>query len=217
MKYILKESPPPEFEQWKKSFEAASGQPPTYSDFKGQVKKRFKQSLLIEQGYICCYCMARIHDYDSHIEHFVPRAESRRDPHSVIAQDVQLNYKNLFLSCEGEYDDGQWDGKHCGQAKKDEGSAMLISPSDSESSSVFEYDMQGNIRGITAPAMTTVRVLNLQDPALIRHRRTAIFRSGILDGDEDLDELVEMYQSKDEDGAYAPFCESILYVLKKLA
>ena len=71
------------------------------------------QALLKEQGYICCYCMQRIYGEDSHIEHFVPRDIKNTDPHSMRASDVELNYGNLFESCNGEH----WDWSHCGRFK----------------------------------------------------------------------------------------------------
>lgn len=212
MKWIQKHSSPPDFEQWKADFQAAHGRRPTYDDLKGTPKKNLKSVLIAEQGHICCYCMARISADTSHIEHFVPRAESRRDPHSVMAADNQLGYENLFVSCEGEEKDGQWDGRHCGRIKDNEGTAMLASPTDPAVSSYFSYDVKGNIQGLTPEAMTTVRVLNLQDIALIRHRRKAIF-SFLKREDEDLENLLEECGSMTEDGMYSPFCEAVAYVL----
>ncbi len=215
MRWIQKHSSPPDFEQWKVDFEAAYGRHPIYNDLKGKPKRDLKSALIAEQGHICCYCMARVSVDSSHIEHYVPRAETRRDPHSILATDNQLGYENMFVSCEGEKIGETWDGRHCGKAKKDEGTAMLVSPTDPAVASYFSYDTEGNIQGLTPEAMTTVRVLNLQDIALIRHRRKAIFLF-VNRNDEDIDDLLEECECITEDGMLPAFCEAIAYILKQL-
>ena len=67
MKYIKKGDSPAKFEQWKIDFKDRTGREPVYLDLKGSIKRDLKETLLKEQGYICCYCMCRIASYDSHI------------------------------------------------------------------------------------------------------------------------------------------------------
>lgn len=69
-------------------------------------KKELQKSLLIEQGYICCYCGQRIsEESDSDkseegdnkidrvvIEHFLPKSKNR---------DKVFDYSNLLASCQG--------------------------------------------------------------------------------------------------------------------
>lgn len=211
MKYIKKGDSPAEFEQWKIDFKDRNGREPVYSDLKGLVKKNLKETLLKEQGYICCYCMCQIVAYDSHIEHFIARSEAKDRPYSVIIQDVELGYKNLLLSCEGE----NWDGKHCGRFKDNAVHEMMLSPTKSSVESEFQYTVNGKIRGLSPEAMTSIRVLNLDSGDLDRRRRTAIFMSGLFEPDADYDLLIEKYKTP-EDGMYAPFCQAVLYILEIL-
>lgn len=113
MKYIKKGDSPAKFEQWKIDFKDRTGREPVYLDLKGSIKRDLKETLLKEQGYICCYCMCRIAAYDSHIEHFIARSEAKDRPYSVVVQDAELGYENLLLSCEGEEGDGGNDGTGC--------------------------------------------------------------------------------------------------------
>ncbi len=58
MRYIKKQQTPQEFLDWKaKSNEDWQ---PTWDDLKNPEKTIVRQSLLKEQGYICCYCQRRI-------------------------------------------------------------------------------------------------------------------------------------------------------------
>lgn len=56
-----------------------------------------RESLLIEQGHICCYCMKRIPESNtnpsSKIEHFLCQDDN---------EDKELNYKNMLLACSGK-------------------------------------------------------------------------------------------------------------------
>ena len=75
-----------------------------FSDFDNiplEAKEVLRESLLLEQGYICCYCMKRIPEkiekegrvtYDMKIEHF-----KCQDHHGGL----QLTYSNLYGACTG--------------------------------------------------------------------------------------------------------------------
>ena len=98
MKWIDKRSSPAFFEQWKRDFEAEHGRNPEYRDLVGDPKHQLALHLLKEQGYLCCYCMAKIDFGSYHLEHFIPRAAARHNPGQYPNQDVELGYENLFLS-----------------------------------------------------------------------------------------------------------------------
>ena len=88
MKYILKRNEPQSFTDLK--LRANVGWEPAYNTLSGDVKKAVKDSLIAEQGHICCYCECRITSINSHIEHFCPQSEQKVDP---------LDYSNLACSC----------------------------------------------------------------------------------------------------------------------
>jgi uncharacterized protein (TIGR02646 family) len=56
------------------------------------VKADIRSSLLAEQGYVCAYCMERIGEDNTKIEHWACQ-------HANPAQ--QLSYKNLLACCKG--------------------------------------------------------------------------------------------------------------------
>jgi len=67
-----------------------------YSSFANLNKNDTRASLLMEQGYICCYCMRRIPESGkmpgTKIEHFLCQEHNRKE---------ELNYKNMLLACFG--------------------------------------------------------------------------------------------------------------------
>ena len=80
MKRISKSDSPEWFEEWKKKFEKENGRKPHYKgDFStgsrnsANRRRKLREELLKEQGYICCYCMKRINLDSSHNEHFWPK------------------------------------------------------------------------------------------------------------------------------------------------
>jgi len=71
MKYIQKRAEPQDFTHWKA--QASPDWTPTYGALRGKEKATVKTALMVEQGYLCCYCERQIDDQDSHIEHFRPQ------------------------------------------------------------------------------------------------------------------------------------------------
>lgn len=88
MKYIEKNPEPEEFTRWK---ERETDK--TWPNFKNPLKNIVRDSLIEEQGAICCYCGKRIHkDHNTAIEHMKPRSKHSGDI---------FNYDNLLASCVG--------------------------------------------------------------------------------------------------------------------
>lgn len=67
-----------------------------HASYENLGKDDVRSSLLIEQGYLCCYCMKRIPESNSipgcKIEHFKCQNKYKAD---------ELNYNNLLASCLG--------------------------------------------------------------------------------------------------------------------
>lgn len=213
MKRIVKGPEPTCLSEWKTQFYDAFHRVPEYKDFRGTPEwAELIQILLMEQGYLCCYCMQEVNGWDSHIEHFIPRNIKKSSPHSMRAENVELGYDNLFISCNGEHGDRE----HCGRFKDREDSPMILSPSLPDIEEKFRYHIDGQMDGLDESSMSTIRILNLDSYTLRRHRRTAIYHSGIFDADFDevRDELIHIYSERDEHGAFTPFCIAILSVIK---
>ncbi len=102
MKYIEKNVEPEEFAKWREQEEDK-----TWRNFKNPLKNIVRDSLIGEQGSICCYCGKCIHkDHNTTIEHLKPRSKYPNDI---------FNYDNLLASCAG----GGKDIVHVVEDKKD--------------------------------------------------------------------------------------------------
>ena len=116
MKFIQKKAEPASFANWK-ALESDEWSP-SYRALPGKIKKALKESLIQDQGKICCYCERRLQLDDSHIEHFQPQSSPEVDP---------LDYSNLLCSCQNRLKPKE--PRHCGNSKGDWFDAeLLISP-----------------------------------------------------------------------------------------
>ncbi|HWT68709.1 MAG TPA: retron system putative HNH endonuclease [Pseudomonas sp.] len=161
MKRVLKGTEPASFTQWKSS--ANDDWSPTYSTLQNPQKRDLHNSLLQEQGFLCCYCGREIDAANSHIEHFRPQ-----EHYEALA----LEYHNLHASCLRETKPGN--PLHCGHRKGnwfDE--EQHISPLDERCELRFRYLHNGQIQpGIPTdlPATKMIEVLAL-DIAYLNNRR----------------------------------------------
>ena len=205
MRRILKEKQLKILDDFKEEFKEKHGKDARYDDLRGEKYHDIKVALIEEQYGICCYCMNKIEDYNSHIEHFIPQS---------VDYTKDLEYSNMMVSCNG-YKDNRL---NCGHKKDDYYDAELISPLEPNCEENFKYSINGeittdesNIRG-----KKTIEVLDLDSYLLNRARKSAIYISGLFD--EDFDEkkesLIEFF-SKPEEGKLCPFCQAILYCIKQ--
>lgn len=133
MKYIKKSQEPESFTVWKNL--ANEDWQPTWDDFRKPQKTDVHNSLLQEQGFICCYCGRRITKDISHIEHLKPRY-----PYTELA----LEYTNMLASCQRERE--RKEPLHCG-SKKDHwyNEDLMVSPINANCEEFFKYTDDGQI------------------------------------------------------------------------
>ncbi len=204
MKHIVKDQNTPGFDKWKVLVN--EDWQPTYEDLRGKEKNEVKDSLMKEQGYICCYCERRLTDDDSHIEHFKPQSEKDVDP---------LDYNNMLCSCQSQLDKGV--PEHCGHSKanwfdKD----LLISPLYMDCEKRFAYTADGKIHPADKSddaATMTIEKLKLNIEILNDFRKKAI--EPFLD--EELDEhevsrFVNGYLKKNPGEMFGEFWTTINYI-----
>lgn len=164
MKFIVKQGEPEELSTWK------SRQPRTYDSMKRgrglAVKKILKQSLLDEQGYLCCYCERRVFKDNSHIEHFKPKG-------AHYFPELQLEYSNLHCSCEGKNNSTN-PSTTCGHKKDNYYDEFLLSPLDPECENLIKYSSSGELEGADSVSKNTIEKLGLNDFDLIRSRKNVI-------------------------------------------
>ena len=204
MKHIVKDQDTPGFDKWKTSVN--ENWQPTYDGLRDPERKEVKDSLMKEQGKICCYCERRLTDEDSHIEHFKPQSEEDVDP---------LDYTNILCSCQNQLKKGV--SRHCGHSKDnwfDED--LLISPLYPDCEGRFAYTGDGEIRPVNefdTAATRTIEKLKLDIELLNDSRKKAI--ESFLD--EDLDEqdffsFVTGYLKKKSDDTFNEFWTTIDYI-----
>jgi len=193
MKYIKKGSSPSEFEKWKKDNKTA-----VYNNVPVDIKEIVRHSLLEEQGYICCYCGARIEKEVTIIEHIKPKGLPEYSKH-------QLDYDNFLGSCNGGTDkrtkqrENGGDLKvirkiplHCDASKDNE--IINITPLDENCENKFNYFEDGRITGNGSDAKNTIEILNLNNPILRNIRKNA-FRAY----NEDIEMIELLVDNSEED------------------
>lgn len=212
MKRVFKGTEPASFTEWKNSANAEWS--PTYPTLQNPQKRELHNSLLLEQGFFCCYCGRETDADSSHIEHFKPQEHY---------EELALEYQNLHASCLRETKPGN--PLHCSHRKGnwfDE--AHYISPMDAQCEQRFRYLRTGEIQPTDSddlPATKMIEVLAL-DIAYLNHRRQNIIRRLFDDefitqaSDEDLTFLVaairsaETHDQKAFDHVIARYAEQLL-------
>ena len=212
MKYIVKESEPLEFTNWKKQDKMFQRGNPKWNRVPSSVKDNIRASLKKEQGYICCYCERELRNNDYHIEHFKPK-----DKFSAL----QLDYSNLICSCQLELKQGE--PRHCGNSK---GSwfdnNLLISPLNPNCEQQFVFTYNGHIlpsNDTNIAAKITIEKLQLDIDKLVDLRKKAIepfielFIDENLDANE-LEKFVNAYliEKENNNGRYNEFYTTIKYL-----
>lgn len=219
MKHIRKNQEPQNFTNWKNQANE-NWQPGWKGNFQAPEKTEVHEALLIEQGYICCYCGRGIDYQSSHIEHFRPRTH-----YSELA----LEYTNLLASCPGYPEDkdfklgSQPTQEHCGQKKGDwYDRDLTVSPLLEDCADYFRYTRDGQIlptqvSSMQFAAQATITQLSLDCSSLERARARVIEAIEPPDGltSDEAQKLIQAYEKLDEEGKYKRFCATLIYRLRQ--
>jgi len=222
MRYIQKGQEPQSFSDWKA--QKNDNWKPTYEDLRGQIKSDIHDSLLIEQGYTCCYCGMRIAKNISHIEHLQPQNE--KAPELLKDNALAIDYANLLVSCgfseNSKMSDQNYKNvlhclQHCGCKRGNE--SLAVTPLQTDCAEFFRYTGLGEMRPVAdsdkkQAALDTVQTLNLNHSNLMAAREEAII--GAL---QDLDKFsiseIEMLIKYYEQPNQQAFSFAIAYILKQ--
>lgn len=208
MKYIVKSASPASLEAYKATEGAC------YDDMPKNVKEDVRQSLVSEQGGICCYCGKRIlSDYHSVIEHLYPKSHKQYSH-------LQLEYSNLLCSCDGGESDRTGKIKSekrkfpsfCDNKKND--SILSLTPLDPTCEEQFSYDEEGHIYGETDAAKEAIDTLGLDCSSLVNLRRAAINPYLHLDLDNESWNAEIEALSQRHNGNFHSFCFVVIYYIK---
>lgn len=196
-----------------------------FDNIPNATKEELKQSLLLEQGHICCYCMRRIPEKSSpymKVEHY------KCQDHF---QGLQLDYRNLFGACAGN--EGQPKKlQTCDTKKANEN--LTINPINTNPSceTLFKFNSEGEMSSISDDEAVNRQInviLNLnmqslkdarkevyyavQERVRAESKRTKKDKSAFL---RFLNHELKVWQNK-TDGKYKPYClVAIYYLTKKL-
>lgn len=219
MKYIKKRVEPPELGHWKAQAKQQSvGVNYDFDNLPDPPKGIVKDSLMREQGYICCYCCQRIATDTSHIEHLNPQNPALKNESDL---DLCLDYKNMLASCGS----GKPWPKHCGNKKGNQ--AIKVSPIQPNCEDFFSYTGSGKIGpqdNITVEqkeaAQQTIDILGLNDYALKEGRTQALefLRSQFPQGltPTQVSKRAEKIRNfLDAQEKYQPFWPAVSHYLKK--
>lgn len=177
-------------------------------------KDNLRRALLTEQGYICCYCMQRISDKKMKIEHWKSQDEY---------PDLQLDYNNLLGACKG----GEGSPKHLQHCDTKKGNTEItINPLDTikNCEDFIKYRGNGEIcSGDEAINSELDEVLNLNQ-TLVNNRREVlelVIQKLTKERPKGnwtaamLTQKINEWSNKQENGKYKPYCQIVIYHLKK--
>ena len=228
MKFIRKTSEPQDFTDWR-----TQNPQWRWEDFKGRAAcNNLRDSLLREQGYICCYCERGIGEKNGeiqgHFEHVMP--QSYKDKNGVaVGRQRELDYHNIVFSCTkviGRHQvDDNGDKVTCGHQKGDwYDENLFVTPLQERCESMFRYKDDGTIvpanGSDSCVAQETIERLKLNgepldvglESFLVRERKATI--AGLWETWEkehsDSDSTETLRWATDEltrfsDGKFAPF------------
>jgi uncharacterized protein (TIGR02646 family) len=183
----------------------------TYADYRD--KDELRESLLTEQGYICCYCMERITKDNMKIEHWRPQTPY---PH------LQLDYQNLLAACMGNEGKSP-DLQHCDTKKGDK--ELSFSPTDNNCEQYLKYSSNGRIYSEDLDIDKDLNeTLNLNLQTLMNNRHQ-VFKAVIQQltnvrgkkaawSVQDVKRKLQIYKNR-SNGKYEPYCQVVVYFLKK--
>lgn len=185
----------------------------THSRYDHFGKDVLHDALVKDQGYLCAYCMQRIHPDADHmkIDHW--KAQS-------LHRDQELDWRNMLGVCKGG------EGKahrlqHCDSFRGNR--ALVINPQD-HPEKYLSYTNQGEIRATRPDIQNDIdNALNLNLETLRRSRRQAwdaVHKGLERAGDQAftlaaLQRKIQNLKQKDGAGRYRPFCEVMIYFLEK--
>ena len=208
LKHIIKINAPASLEAYKNTEGAR------FDDMPQNVKDELRNSLVEEQGGLCCYCGGEIKaDHTSVIEHLLPKGDERY-------AHLQLEYTNLLCSCDGGESDRKGKSKkqkrlypsHCDDKKHDD--IIGVSPLDKNCEEQFAYDEEGHIIGKSTTAEETIETLGLNCSTLSNKRKGAIDAYADLDPYEtNWDEIIQSLGER-HDGRFIQYCFVSIYYIK---
>ncbi|MGE0084276.1 MAG: retron system putative HNH endonuclease [Desulfococcaceae bacterium] len=186
---------------------------PSFNNLPAAAKKEIRIQLLKEQGYLCCYCMSRISDHDSRIEHWHSQANYPQK---------QLDYGNLLLACCGNQGNRP-EYQYCDVRKGDH--EILYNPADPTHNvqDKLRYHGDGMIESNDSIFDKQLNeILNLNFSRLQANRKSvikgvciAIDKRGVQVTKGQLRQDIRRWDSTNSNGELKEYCQVAIYFLNK--
>lgn len=176
MRFIDRNSPPPELAAWFAS-ETILDQRHYDGSLSTEVKTAIRRNRVMDQGFLCAYTMRRIQeinvggemDFDAHLEHVVTRKSSKQRGDL----DETVDYRNL-VACVNRKADLPYGASARGDTVED----LPVHPFRPNCSAHFSFHLDGKISGINPDASKTICKLKLCHPSLISLRQSRLSARG---------------------------------------
>ena len=176
MRRIYKGAEPPALAAWKAGWTPAGVAPP-WDEIPDPPRSQLRAALEADQRSLCCYCTGSIGNGAYHIEHFRPR-----NPYAHLTYE----WSNLLASCQGAGgQDLVKERRHCGDPKGnwfEEG--FTVDPTRPPVEALFRFPLTGKVAATKTldssrknAVETTIKMLNLNAPALIARREAQLSRA----------------------------------------
>lgn len=167
-----------------------------------------RDALLNDQGYICAYCMNRIGEDNSKIEHIKSRSKY---------PELQLEYSNMVICCKGITDNE----KHCDTCKGNQDISFDLF-SDSFFNTISYKSSDGEILSTNTEYNKEINnILNLNHKTIKRNRFSVL--DGVIKSiskkkdwtKKGVNNQLTYWSNKDKDYKYQPYCGIIIWYLEK--
>lgn len=209
MLYIKKSNEPKELTAYKKKEGAC------YGDFSNpDGKTQVEKSLLDEQGYLCAYCMKRIYETETRIEHWTPQSDSK------YGKKLALEYKNMLGVCYGWISNTE---KYC---EANRGNIPLtIKPTDINLINQIKYTKNGDIYSDDEKIDSDLNITLKLNIETLRNNRLSVWEAieealNIKSKNKEwsiqlLEKQLKKLEEKDSEGKYKEYCGIGIYFLRK--
>ena len=188
---------------------------PNYDNLPPQALADLRNSLVTEQGGICCYCMGRIKPLGTKmkIEHWQAQAEDK-------FPERQLDYSNLLGACSGGEKHGEKTSPvthHCDTKKRNDDFCINPASTNSRMETRLKYLRDGTIESDDCQLNDEINsILNL-NYSLLRDNRAGVLKSLKKSffkrslGRAELQKMLSIWETP----PYKPYCEVVINYLRK--
>ena len=207
MIYIQKQEEPERYRRWRSRPEAS------YGKMKGRVRRELRNSLLTEQGFVCCFCGCAIgrKESDTTVTQIYPLSSDAHNIHNAhiipqsVAPQLSLDYGNICASC----DSSDSNEKHCDEAQRN--LELPVTPLQEDCISFFSFDSTGTINANEdksqedqEKACQTIYILKLNSK-ILQEKRESMLQECMSIPEDYFDSAMENLKQRDEKERFAPF------------